>query len=132
MRSQGSSKKARWLALVLLPLVTLGLVVPAQATPSPTSAVSLPMDEGPHPSSVQEWWYFNGHVSGVDPSGKLAQVRVLLSFIRRNPGNTAPTSALYEGIFAVTDLTTGTFASDMNEFATQPTTCFPTAATTSP
>ena len=120
MRSQGSSKKARWLALVLLPLVTLGLVVPAQATPSATSAVSLPTDEGPHPSSVQEWWYFNGHVSGVDPSGKLHKYGVLLSFIRRNPGNTAPTSALYEGIFAVTDLTTGTFASDMNEFATQP------------
>src|SRR5882762_3321332 len=97
MRSQGSSKKARWLALVLLPLVTLGLVVPAQATPSATSAVSLPTDEGPHPSSVQEWWYFNGHVSGVDPSGKLHKYGVLLSFIRRNPGNTAPTSARWMG-----------------------------------
>lgn len=115
MRSRASSK-ARWLALVLLPLLALGLAVPAQAA----SAISLPKDESPHPPTVQEWWYFNGHVSGVDPSGKLHQYGVLLSFIRRNPSNTAPAQAQYNSIFAITDQTRGTFTSDMNEFATQP------------
>jgi predicted secreted hydrolase len=124
MRSQASSK-ARWHALVLLPLVLLGLAVSAQSAPAApvskvASAISLPKDESPHPSTPQEWWYFNGHVSGIDPSGKLHQYGVLLSFIRRNPDNTAPASVLYDSIFAITDLTKGTFSSDMNEFATEP------------
>jgi predicted secreted hydrolase len=110
----------------VLPLVALGLAVPAQAVSSgaaathSASAVSLPKDEGPHPATPQEWWYFNGNVSGTDPSGKLHQYGVLLSFIRRNPNNPAPTTSSYDSILAVTDLTKGTFTSDMNEFATEP------------
>jgi predicted secreted hydrolase len=120
MRSRAGTSRARRLAqLLLVPLTVAALLAsgPAHAT---TAAVTLPQDESPHPSTVMEWWYFNGHLTGVDPSGKVHQYGFLLSFIRINAQNTEPASALYNGQFAITDLTRGTYEADMSEYAQQP------------
>src|ERR1700736_5358806 len=37
--------------------------------PASAQTVSLPHDEAPHTGLV-EWWYFVGHLQGVDPAGK--------------------------------------------------------------
>jgi predicted secreted hydrolase len=121
MRSRAGSSKARRLAL--LPLLLVPLAVPALVSSSPaqatTAAISLPKDESPHPSSGMEWWYYNGHLTGVDPSGKVHRYGFLLSFIRINDGQ-EPASALYNGQFAITDLTRGAYEADMSEYAQQP------------
>jgi predicted secreted hydrolase len=119
MRSRVGPSKVRWLTLLLVPLIALALVSngPARAA---TAAVTLPQDESPHPASSMEWWYYNGHLAGIDPSGKVHQYGFELSFIRMNAQNTEPASALYNGQFAITDLSRGTYEADMSEFAQQP------------
>jgi len=37
-------------------------------TSGSTWAVTLPADEAPH-NTLLEWWYFTGHLTGVDPQG---------------------------------------------------------------
>jgi predicted secreted hydrolase len=105
-------------------LILVALATPALLSNGPvragTAAITLPGDESPHPSTLMEWWYFNGHLIGTDPSGKVHQYGFLLSFIRTNFQNTEPASALYNGQFAITDLTRGTYKADMSEYAQQP------------
>ena len=92
-------------ASILAPVVT---AVPASAS---GTAVSLPGDEGPHTSSSMEWWYFTGHLTGTDIFGGKHSYGFELTFIRLNEG--IEPLAAYDGQFAITDLTRGTFKSNM-------------------
>ena len=103
---------------VSVALLTVALL--SAAPVGATTAVSLPGDEGPHPSSSMEWWYFTGHLTGTDPAGKVHQYGFELTFIRTNSLGLEPLSAAYDGQFAVTDLARGTFTSNMLAIAVQP------------
>ena len=84
----------------------------AQAqTPGP---VVIPRDESPHPQDETEWWYFTGHLLGIDPSGHTHKYGFDLTFISANVLKQAPTAVLYFGQFAIADLTRGTFTADPN------------------
>lgn len=68
--------------------------------------VRLPADAAPHHDPV-EWWYFNGHLSGRDRSGKLHRYGfedVVFQFFLLGP------KPVYVGNFAVTDLERHTFS----------------------
>jgi predicted secreted hydrolase len=86
------------------------MLVPAARASTP--AVSLPQDESPHPSASTEWWYFTGHLTGKDIFGKSHSYGFEVVFVRSNLANVEPVAALYNGQFAVTDLTRGTFDYD--------------------
>lgn len=120
MRSRAGSSKVRWLAPLLLVALATPALVSIDTAQAATAAISLPRDESPHPATVMEWWYFNGHLTGIDPAGKVHQYGFLLSFIRTNAQGTEPASALYNGQFAITDLTRGTYKADMSEYAQEP------------
>jgi predicted secreted hydrolase len=87
--------------------VTLGTL--AQTAKASTPVVSLPQDESPHPSASTEWWYFTGRLTGTDIFGKSHSYGFELIFVRSNVLNLEPTVALYNGQFAITDLTRGIF-----------------------
>src|SRR5258708_35738601 len=77
----------------------------SQGDTSQSTGVRLPQDEAPH-QQPQEWWYFSGHLWGVDPSGHLhccGFEYVTFQFVDLAP------VPVYFGNFAVTDLTRGTF-----------------------
>ena len=72
---------------------------------SGAAAVRLPRDEAPHHAPT-EWWYFSGHLWGVDAAGRLRCYGfeyVTFQFLGIAP---AP---VYFGNFAVTDLRRHTF-----------------------
>jgi predicted secreted hydrolase len=74
----------------------------AQACRTP---VSLPKDEAPHSGPV-EWWYFSGHLSGKDATGRVhayGYEDVVFQFVGLSP------QPIYFGDMAVTDLTRKTF-----------------------
>jgi predicted secreted hydrolase len=101
----------------------VGLLAPvltATHAGASTTAVSLPADESPHPSSSMEWWYFTGHLTGTDPTGKTHQYGFELTFIRLNALSLEPLLASYDGQFAITDLTRNTFTSNMLAVSEQP------------
>jgi len=111
------------LAVALLAAAPVGAADaagPATAAPASAAVVSLPKDEGPHPSSSMEWWYFTGHLTGTDPAGKVHQYGFELTFIRTNSLGLEPLAAAYDGQFAITDLTRGTFTSNMLAISVQP------------
>jgi predicted secreted hydrolase len=84
------------------------------------TAVTLPGDESPHPSTSMEWWYFTGHLTGTDILGHKHSYGFELTFIRLNALGTEPVAAAYDGQFAITDLTRGTFKSNMLAVSVQP------------
>jgi predicted secreted hydrolase len=98
--------------------LTLGALAPVASASSP--AVSLPQDESPHPSSSTEWWYFTGHLTGTDIFGKSHSYGFEVVFVRSDLANAEPVAALYNGQFAVTDLTRGTFDYDTLNDSLQP------------
>lgn len=102
----------------LFALLGMGANVPAARAAS--TAVSLPADEAPHPSSSTEWWYFTGHLTGKDISGKAHSYGFEVTFVRTNVLNLEPAVAVYNGQFAVTDLTRGAFDKDTLNDAVQP------------
>lgn len=108
-----SSRRRRLAAalLALLGLFALLLTVPAGAAKAATG-VSLPADESPHPSAGTEWWYFTGHLTGTDILGKKHSYGFEDVAVRSNLLGLEPVSALYNGQFAITDLTRGTFDKD--------------------
>jgi predicted secreted hydrolase len=105
-------------ALIAAALLSTTVLSPAPASAS--TAVNLPADEGPHPSSQMEWWYFTGHLTGTDPAGQVHQYGFELTFIRTNSLDLEPLAAAYDGQFAITDLTRGTFTSNMLAVSVQP------------
>jgi predicted secreted hydrolase len=112
MRGEKSAAPA---AAALL-LVFAGM--PAAFAQNPAPPV-LPQDEAPHQGDTNEWWYFNGHLTGIDATGQTHNYGFMVSFIR-NAAGLEPKAAFYNGQFAVTDLTRGTFDQDMAVFVTQP------------
>ena len=112
----------RWLRCCLIACAlfasVLGLVTAASPAGASTTAISFPADEGPHESSTMEWWYFTGHLTGTDIFGGKHSYGFELTFIRLNEG--IEPLAAYDGQFAITDLTRGTFDSDMLAVSVQP------------
>lgn len=90
-----------------------GATAPSQGLASSTatdlgSGVRIPRDEAPH-QDPDEWWYFAGHLSGVDPTGRqrcYGFEQVTFQFLDQAP------EPVYSGHFAITDLTRGTFQFD--------------------
>jgi predicted secreted hydrolase len=79
-------------------------LAPAQASAA-AAAVTIPRDEAPHHAPT-EWWYFSGHLWGIDPSGHLRRYGfeyVTFQFLGITP---AP---VYFGNLAVTDLSRHAF-----------------------
>jgi predicted secreted hydrolase len=105
-----------WLAVctaATLALLGTGTGSARAATTTTTAAdgtgVVLPQDEAPH-QTPDEWWYFNGHLCGVDPAGHphcYGYEYVTFKFL--NSGS----PPVYFGNFAVTDQTRGTFQYDV-------------------
>ncbi|WP_327256521.1 lipocalin family protein [Streptomyces sp. NBC_01244] len=65
----------------------------------------IPRDEAPH-QDPDEWWYYVGHLSGVDADGHphcYGFEQVVFQFLDQAP------EPVYVGHFAITDLTRGTF-----------------------
>jgi predicted secreted hydrolase len=83
------------------------LAVPAY--PAIAQTVTLPKDEAPH-HDVAEWWYFVGHLQGVDPAGKIHTYGVHMVTFQVLPDPTQP--ALYITNVAVTDDTRGVHDQD--------------------
>ena len=78
---------------------------------SNASGVKLPKDEAPHHAD-DEWWYFSGHIIGVDPSGHLhcyGFEYVTFQFLHEAP------EPVYFGDLSITDLTRGTFQYGVKE-----------------
>lgn len=77
-------------------------------TPTPLPPIRLPEDEAPH-DAYTEWWYYTGHLSGADDSGRQREYGFELTFFRTLRGRLPP---YYAAHFAVTDVTTGRFTYD--------------------
>jgi predicted secreted hydrolase len=108
----------------LLILLALGSVVVAssgtawatafprsQAQAADRGPVRLPGDEAAH-RQPSEWWYFSGHLWGVDPQGALhyyGYEYVTFQFLGLGP------SPVYFGNLGLTDLTRGTFQYDVHQ-----------------
>ncbi len=101
-------------SLLAIPVVAVtglfgGSTALAQAiAPQPTS-VHLPQDEAPHHNNV-EWWYFTGHLHGVDPQGKKREYGFESTIFQFY--SVAGQPATYASNIAVTNVTNGTFVSE--------------------
>jgi predicted secreted hydrolase len=110
------SRRLRWYALAGALLVGISISAAAGPAAATTAAgttapqasqagVRIPQDEAPH-SDPDEWWYFSGHLTGVDAAGHVHTYGfeyVTFQFLGLAP------EPVYYGDFAVTDLTRGTF-----------------------
>jgi predicted secreted hydrolase len=67
-----------------------------------------------------EWWYFTGHLTGTDILGKKHSYGFEDIAVRSNVLNLEPADVLYNGQFAITDLTRGTFDKDTLNDALEP------------
>jgi predicted secreted hydrolase len=77
----------------------------ASASVGTKAVVHIPADEAPH-NQPTEWWYFNGHLSGIDPSGHVHEYGfeyVIFQFLGIAP------EPVYYGDLAISDLTAKTF-----------------------
>ena len=75
------------------------------------TGVHIPEDEAPHNVPV-EWWYFNGHLEGMDPAGHMhcyGFEYVIFQYVGIAP------QPVYFGNFAVSDLDRGTFQYGVRE-----------------
>jgi predicted secreted hydrolase len=106
----------RFCALVCALVVGTSIIAAASAEASTTATaettaaaspppVQLPKDEAPHSAPV-EWWYFSGHLTGVDAAGHehtygFEYVTFQLLGEAAEP--------VYDAQFSLTDLTRGTF-----------------------
>ncbi len=79
------------------------------AHPASAQTVSLPHDEAPHTDLV-EWWYFVGHLQGVDPAGKKHTYGYQMTMFQVAQDPTQP--ALYVTNVAITDDTRGVYDKD--------------------
>lgn len=106
MQTSVGSRRSESLRRLLLALVgVLALVVPAGPAIAASPGVHVPRDEGPH-NAPDEWWYFSGHLTGVDKAGR--QHTYGFEYVTFQYVGIAPLP-VYIGHVAVTDLTRGTF-----------------------
>ncbi|HEX8995169.1 MAG TPA: lipocalin family protein [Ktedonobacterales bacterium] len=82
--------------------------VSAAPTQAPLPPVTLPQDEAPH-QDLTEWWYYTGHLRGVDTQGHAHTYGFELTFFQTLRGALSP---YYAAHFAVSDITTGHFHYD--------------------
>ena len=82
--------------------------VPASPTPTVLPPVRFPQDEAPH-RDLTEWWYYTGHLSGQDSSGK-THVYGFEYVIFQNLRSDFP--PVYAAHFAISDITAGAFHYD--------------------
>jgi predicted secreted hydrolase len=108
------------LAVITTLAALLGTILLAPASSAAGAAVSLPKDESPHRPSWTEWWYFTGHLTGTDASGKSHSYGFYYTVVRSDVLNVEPVATLYSGQFAVTDLTRGTFYKNTQDIGFQP------------
>ncbi len=122
---QPRRKQGRWSAL-LLALVSLALALagcgfpgtiassghlppaPQQPRPTPLPPVRFPQDEAPH-SDLTEWWYYTGHLSGQDASGKAHRYGFEYVIFQTLRGDFPP---VYAAHFAISDITGDVFHYD--------------------
>jgi predicted secreted hydrolase len=82
-----------------------------QAVSGGTTGVHLPQDEAPH-GDPDEWWYFSGHLSGVDAAGHVHSYGfeyVTFQFLGIAP------EPVYFGDLSLTDLTRKSFQYGVQE-----------------
>lgn len=93
---------------LLLGVAMIGAAAsPARAQSFETpAAVTLPKDEAPHHSQT-EWWYFVGHLNGVDAKGVAREFGYEITVFQVWPLPIGP--ATYSWHFAITDVTNHTF-----------------------
>jgi predicted secreted hydrolase len=82
--------------------------VPVSPTPKVLPPVRFPQDEAPH-NYLTEWWYYTGHLSGQDSSGK-THVYGFEYVIFQNLRSDFP--PVYAAHFAISDITAGAFHYD--------------------
>jgi predicted secreted hydrolase len=97
-----------------------GMVPPgkALAPPSPTATaaplplIRFPQDDAPH-KNLTEWWYYTGHIAGIDNAGQQHAYGFELTFFQiLHDGITSVNAPLYIGHYAISDLTRGVFLYD--------------------
>jgi predicted secreted hydrolase len=99
------------LGLIFSVVVLAGAVTPVGAAHgggavASTPQISFPQDEGPHGSNT-EWWYFTGHLRGIDANGRPRSYGFEFTMFHQDIAY--PELGGYAGHMAVTDLTRGTF-----------------------
>ena len=82
--------------------------VPAHVTPTPLPPMRFPQDEAPH-HDLTEWWYYTGHLAGVDALGVSRAYGFELTVFQTLRGDLPP---YYAAHYAVTDLGRGQFHFD--------------------
>jgi predicted secreted hydrolase len=109
-----------WAAIMLLlagcgvpGVVAPGKSLPPAATappidPSHLPAIQFPRDEAPH-RDLTEWWYYTGHLQGIDPAGRERTYGFELTFFQVLRGALSP---VYIGHYAISDITAGQFHFD--------------------
>lgn len=102
-----SSRRSGILTSLLSVSILCGGAVFAAAPPQ----IFIPADQSPHNQNTKEWWYYTGHLSGVDPQGKTHTYGYELTFFKSGAA-APPLSNLYFSNFAVTDLTADTYQDD--------------------
>jgi predicted secreted hydrolase len=86
----------------LRPASARGLVAaPPAPTPTPLPAIQFPLDEAPH-NSLSEWWYYTGHLDAAE-GGTYGFELVIFQAVRQG----YPVG--YAAHFAVTDYSTRSF-----------------------
>ena len=109
MRTRASRRRLRGVAFSFVVLAFAAAPVGASAggvTAASTPQISFPQDEGPHGANT-EWWYFTGHLKGIDGQGHLHSYGFELTMFHLPIA--FPDVSIYAGHLAVTDLTRGTF-----------------------
>jgi predicted secreted hydrolase len=113
-------RRSHLLLLLVLPLIAgCGLpgTIPSgghleqvNSTPAPAALapIQFPQDEAPH-HDLTEWWYYTGHVQGVDAAGKTHDYGFELTFFQTLRGALSP---YYAAHFAVSDISAGAFHFD--------------------
>jgi len=109
------------LALALLALLLGGCALPGTIaeggrlpavgpapTPTPLPPARFPEDEAPH-RNLTEWWYYTGHLHGVDAEGRQRDYGFELTFFQTLRGQLPP---YYAAHYAISDLTRGEFRYD--------------------
>ncbi len=85
--------------------------VPPSPTPTPLPPIRFPQDEAPH-RDLTEWWYYTGHLSGQDSSGKTRVYGFEFVIFQSLRGDFPP---VYAAHFAISDITAGAFHYDQRE-----------------
>ena len=79
---------------VLSKLLAASFFAAVLAHPASAQTVSLPHDEAPHTDLV-EWWYFVGHLQGVDPAGKKHTYGYQMTMFQVLQDPTQPANSLF-------------------------------------